>query len=345
MDVWVYLAFNVVSIIFITIIYQLFYLKSIKGAILNIKSNYLKSCIVSSLSIILLIVISIIIESKPWKSSNKQIANLNFTTRNQALKTIVDRSNFLVEELNNASIYEELNKAVVNLTTKTLSYNWAFEVVPRDSGTGSGTIINDEGYILTNYHIIENVYEVYVTLFDGTEYQGHVVGTDIENDLTVIKFEPEGKQLTTIPLGVSNNLLVGQKVLAIGNPFGLDRTLTTGVISGTGRPLKNNSGYLMQDMIQTDASINPGNSGGPLIDSLGKMIGVNTMIYSKSGGSEGIGFALPIDTAKRSIDDIISFGEVRRGWIDVDLLELTPSLVRYANLKVEKGILISSVEK
>lgn len=307
-----------------------------------------KSCFISSSLLLLSILVSWVIDFQykhqfTPNSPNKITQQYNFTSRESAVRTIAHQSQLSAEELNNMEIYKNLNSAVVNITTKTLSYNWVFEVVPRDSGTGSGTIISKDGYILTNYHIVENVYKVFITLHDGSEYEGRVVGTDVENDLTVIKFDPKGKELTTIPFGISDDLAIGQKVLAIGNPFGFDRTLTTGVVSGIGRPLTNNAGYLMQDMIQTDASINPGNSGGPLIDSTGKMIGVNTMIYSKSGGSDGIGFALPIDSAKRSIDEIINYGEVRRGWIDIDPIQITPSLVRYANLKVEKGILVSSV--
>ncbi|MGL1892061.1 MAG: trypsin-like peptidase domain-containing protein [Spirochaetaceae bacterium] len=309
-----------------------------------------KSCIVSVLILLFLILLSGIIENREKFSPainpetyELSISDFDFRDREGTVKTIAHQSELSADELNTMAIYKRVNRAVVNITTKTLSYNWMFEVVPKDSGTGSGTIINNDGYILTNHHIVENVYKVFVTLYDGTEYEGMVVGTDIENDLTVIKIKPEGKDLTTIPFGISDDLGIGQKVLAIGNPFGFDRTLTTGVISGTGRPLNNGSGFLMQDMIQTDASINPGNSGGPLIDSTGKMIGVNTMIYSKSGGSDGIGFALPIDTAKRSVSEIITFGEVRRGWIDIDPIQLTPALVRYSNLKTTKGILVSSV--
>ncbi len=320
---------------------------------MKLKKQAIISCLISIITLVTLLIISGLVErnyqSKLFENDIDEkkvsISDFDFRDREGTVKTIAHKSDLSAEELNNIDIYKRLNKAVVNITTKTLSYNWAFEVVPKDSGTGSGSIISEEGYILTNYHIIENVYEVYVTLYDGTEYEGRVVGTDIENDLTVIKFDPKGKDLTVIPFGISEDIEIGQKVLAIGNPFGFDRTLTTGVISGTGRPLYNNSGYLMQDMIQTDASINPGNSGGPLLDSTGKMIGVNTMIYSKSGGSDGIGFALPIDSAKRSVEEIITYGEVRRGWIDIDPIQLTPALVRYANLKREKGILVSSVTK
>ena len=129
--------------------------------------------------------------------------------------------------------------------------------------------------------------------------KGEVIGTDFENDLSVLKFDPEGKNLVTIPFGSSDNLKVGQKVIAIGNPFAFERTLTTGIVSGLGRPLKNDAGLVIRDMIQTDASINPGNSGGPLINTRGEMIGINTMIYSPSGGSVGVGFAIPVDTARR----------------------------------------------
>lgn len=316
-----------------------------------ITPKVLKSCITSTLVIIGLLLISTHIEKMTKNDSSKSVSNVvkisdfDFKDRNSAVETIAHQSKLSSDELNTIEIYDRLNKAVVNITTKTLSYNWYFEVTPKDSGTGSGTIINKDGYILTNYHIVENVYKVFVTLHDGTEYEGRVVGTDVENDLSVIKFDPKDKDLTHIPFGFSDDIKIGQKVLAIGNPFGFDRTLTVGVISGTGRPLQNNSGYLMKDMIQTDASINPGNSGGPLIDSTGKIIGVNTMIYSRSGGSDGIGFALPIDTAKRSVKEIIDYGEVRRGWIDIDPIELTPSLVRYADLNIEKGILVSSAGK
>lgn len=313
-----------------------------------ITTKMIKSCLLSTAIIITLLVISSLIENRDRPVVIEKIAKINdydFKDRVSTVKTIKHKSELSQDELNNIEIYNSLNKAVVNITTKTLSYNWFFEVTPKESGTGSGTIINDEGYILTNYHIVENVYKVYVTLHDGTEYEGRVIGTDIENDLTVIKFDPKGRDLTSIPFGISEDLAVGQKVLAIGNPFGFDRTLTSGIVSGTGRPLKNNSGYLMNDMIQTDASINPGNSGGPLIDSTGKMIGVNTMIYSKGGGSDGVGFALPIDSAKRSVSEILTYGEVRRGWIDIDPIQLTPSIVRYAGLNIDKGILISSVER
>ena len=247
------------------------------------------------------------------------------------------------DEANNIQIYEKLNEAVVNVTSVSFEYNWFLEPIPRE-GTGSGSIIDQKGYVLTNYHVIKNANELSVTLADGSNYKGDIIGVDPENDLAVIKFDPEGRRLTTISFGSSANLRVGQKVLAIGNPFALDRTLTTGIVSGLGRPVRTDTGLLIKEMIQTDASINPGNSGGPLLNSKGEMIGINTMIYSPSGGSVGIGFAVPVDTAKRVVPDLLRYGKVQRGWIDIVPVQLFPALVRYADLNVSEGILVSEVE-
>jgi S1-C subfamily serine protease len=212
-----------------------------------------------------------------------------------------------------------------------------------EQGTGSGSIIDVKGHVLTNYHVVKDSSELSVTLAGGKDYKGKIVGVDPENDLAVIKFEPGAERLTVIPFGSSSGLRVGQKVLAIGNPFGLDRTLTTGIISGLGRPVKTESGIVIREMIQTDASINPGNSGGPLLNSRGEMIGVNTMIYSPSGGSVGIGFAVPVETARRVVPDLLRFGKVQRGWLDLKPVQLFPRLVSYANLPVSEGILVSEV--
>jgi S1-C subfamily serine protease len=173
-----------------------------------------------------------------------------------------------------------------------------------------------------------------------------VVGTDPENDIAVIKFTPsQGTELRTVPFGSSDGLKVGQKVLAIGNPFGFERTLTVGIVSGLGRPIQTSNNTIIRDMIQTDASINPGNSGGPLLDTQGRMIGINTMIYSPSGASAGVGFSVPVNTAKRVVAEIIEFGKVRRGWIDASVVQLFPSLVRYAKLPVNAGLLVSRTRR
>jgi S1-C subfamily serine protease len=250
---------------------------------------------------------------------------------------------FSADELENIRIYESVNEGVVNISTETLRLNWFLEPVPSEGGTGSGSIIDTRGYVLTNYHVVQDAYKVFVNLHDGSQFQGEVIGKDPENDLAVVKFDPAGKNLRTIPFGISDNLRIGQKVLAIGNPFGYDRTLTTGVISGVGRPMKTSTNLIINDMIQTDASINPGNSGGPLLNSRGEMIGINTMIFSPSGGSIGIGFSVPVDTAKKVVPELIEHGMVIRGWLDVIPVQLDANIVRYARLNVTHGLLVSSV--
>lgn len=242
------------------------------------------------------------------------------------------------------AIYEARNGAVVNVNTQTVSYNWFLEPIPQDGTSGSGSIIDDRGYVLTNWHVIEGAFRVFVTLADGEQREGEVVGRDPENDLAIVRFDPRGLELETIPFGDSESLRIGQTVLAIGNPFGLDRTLTTGVVSGLGRPLRARNDLVIHDMIQTDASINPGNSGGPLLDAAGAMIGVNTMIVSPTGGSVGIGFAVPVNTARRVVPDLIEYGVVRRGWIDIVPRQLFSRLVEYARLPVDEGLLISELD-
>ncbi len=268
----------------------------------------------------------------------------NAVPEDPSLRMVQEGVRFSPEELENIRVYEQRNAAVVNITTETVTYNWFLEPVPREGGSGSGSIIDARGYVLTNNHVVSGAFKVFITLADGLRIEGEVIGTDAENDLAVVYFEPPaGVELATIPMGSSSNLRVGQKVLAIGNPFALDRTLTVGIVSGLGRPIRTSNNLVIRDMIQTDASINPGNSGGPLLDASGTMIGINTMIYSPSGGSIGIGFAVPIDTARRVVPDLIQFGMVRRGWIEIVPRQLFPQLVRYADLPVSRGVLVSEV--
>lgn len=307
---------------------------------------------VTSAVVLLLFLIGFgVIRITPQKSvsSDKQdiVKEDDFVYQTQSLKddlvNVNDSGQYLPDELENIKIYQQLNEAVVNISIEVVTLNWFLEPVPQQGGSGSGAIIDKRGFILTNKHVVENAYKVFVTLADGTQFDGNVIGIDTENDLAVVKIEPGDKKLVTIPMGDSSKLLVGQKVLAIGNPFGYERTLTTGVISGLGRPVQpsSSSGYIVKDMIQTDASINPGNSGGPMINSRGEMIGINTMIYSPSGGSIGIGFAVPVNTARRVVPDLIKYGKVKRGWIAIEPVQIFPELVRYASLPVEKGILVS----
>ena len=249
----------------------------------------------------------------------------------------------LEDERNSIAIYDRYNSAVVNISTEVIGYNWLFEPIPREGSSGSGAVISEDGYILTNTHVVAKAYKVYVTLSDGDSYEGTIVGRDPENDLAVLKIDAEGKKLTVIPFGSSAALEVGQKVLAIGNPFGYDRTLTQGIISGVSRPVRGGNNLIIKDMIQTDASINPGNSGGPLLNSAGELIGINTIIYSPSGGSVGIGFAVPVDTARRVIPDLIRYGKVKRGWIDIVPVQINSRIAHYAQLPVSSGILSSEI--
>jgi S1-C subfamily serine protease len=284
-------------------------------------------------------------EASPVVSQTREFPALRQSAVQIQRKTS-ELQGFTEDERENISIYEQLNGAVVNITTETVAINWFLEPVPQQGGSGSGSIIDTQGYVLTNNHVIENAYKVFINLADGSQYEGTVVGTDPENDLAVIKFSPpRGTELRTIPFGSSGSLKVGQKVLAIGNPFGFERTLTVGIVSGLGRPIQTSNNTIIRDMIQTDASINPGNSGGPLLDTQGRMIGINTMIYSPSGASAGVGFSVPINTAKRVVAEIIEYGKVRRGWIDASVVQIFPSLVRYAKLPVNAGLLVSRTRR
>jgi len=245
------------------------------------------------------------------------------------------------DELNNIQIYEQVNKAVVYVTTVTTQYTWFYQAVQQE-GTGSGVVIDQQGHVVTNYHVVSGADKISITLADGSIQEGTIVGADPENDLAVLKFNPRGRALTTLSFGNSNSLRVGMKVLAIGNPFGLDRTLTTGIVSGLARPLQTEQGFMIRETIQTDAAINPGNSGGALLNSHAELIGINTAIKSPSGGSAGVGFAIPASTVKRIADELIRYGAVRRGWIDVDPIELFPQLVAYFDLPVQKGVMVNA---
>lgn len=249
------------------------------------------------------------------------------------------------DEIQNISVYEKCSDAVVNISTKVISYSWFYEPYPTDGGSGSGSIIDKRGYVVTNRHVIKDAYKIYISLSDGTQYEGTLVGEDEQTDLAVVKFTPpENIELTTIGFSDSNKLRVGQKVIAIGNPFGFDRTMTTGIISSLGRPIQSND-TIFRDMIQTDTAINPGNSGGPLFDTQGRMIGINTMIYSTSGSSAGVGFAIPVNTAKRIVSDLMKYGKVKRGSMNISAIQINSTLSRYIDLPVKEGLLVSQVEK
>jgi S1-C subfamily serine protease len=239
-------------------------------------------------------------------------------------------------------VYRAVNRGVVNVTSVSVAYNWFLQAVPQ-GGTGSGSILDQEGNVLTNFHVVKGAVRLFITLYDGSNFDARVVGVDPENDLAVVRFDPAGRELTTVTIGVSESLVVGQKVIALGNPFGLQRTLTVGVVSSLRRPIQTAEGFLMRDLIQTDAAINPGNSGGPLLNLAGSMIGINTMIVAPAGGNVGIGFAVPIDIARRVVSDILSSGAVRRGWVEFEPVPIFPALAQRAGIPVTKGILVSRV--
>ncbi len=253
---------------------------------------------------------------------------------------------YTADEQQNISVYQQFNEAVVNITTQVMGMNWFFEPIAEDGGSGSGSIIDSRGYVITNVHVIEKATKIYISLYDGSQYEGRVVGSDVESDIAVLKFDPpKDLVLKTIQFGDSEKLKVGQKVIAIGNPFGFERTLTTGIVSALGRPIKNSNNIIIRGMIQTDASINPGNSGGPLLDTAGNMIGINTMIYSSSGSNAGIGFAVPASTARRVVSDLLQYGKVRRGAIQASLVQMSRAIADYARLDISYGILVSETAR
>ncbi len=267
-------------------------------------------------------------------------------TNSPVLQVSGDSKDYTQDEFQNISVYEKCNEAVVNITTQVMGYNWFYEPVVTSSGSGSGSIIDKRGYVVTNVHVIENASTITISLADGTSYEGRVVGQDKECDIAVLKFDPpESVELKTISFGDSRNLKVGQKVIAIGNPFALERTMTTGIISGLGRPIQESDNVIIRDMIQTDAAINPGNSGGPLLDSQGRMIGINTIIYSNSGSSSGVGFAIPAATARRVVNDLMKYGKVNRGVMQLSLIQNTARIASYAGYGVSTGMIVSRVAR
>lgn len=248
------------------------------------------------------------------------------------------------DEQNNIEVYRTLSPGVVFIHSTSYSRDFFGFVEPQE-GSGSGSILDEQGNILTNYHVIEGAQKLSVSLGGKKDYPAEVVGGDPDTDLAVIRLtEKPAGGLTVVPLGDSDKLVVGQKVLAIGNPFGLDRTLTTGVISGLQRPIRARNNRLIEGAIQTDASINPGNSGGPLLDSHGRMIGINSQILSPSGSSAGVGFAVPVSIAKRVVPQILQNGRVRRPKLGISTRDIS-SLRNQIDLPVEDGVLIYQVAR
>ena len=254
---------------------------------------------------------------------------------------------FSSDEMNNIDIYKSARLATVNITSIVYQQDWFFQVYPAQ-GTGSGFILDDEGHILTNNHVVRGTAELNVTLSDHKKYKARILGTDARNDLALIQIRANRK-LPSLHLGDSDGLQVGQKVLAIGNPFGFEGTLTTGIVSSLGRSLSSGEGPPLEDMIQTDAAINPGNSGGPLLDSHGNVIGINTAIYGQQtgdgqAGSIGIGFAMPINRAKAMLEEFRSSGHVSRPVLGIRTVPIQGDVAEALGYPASGGLLIQVVE-
>jgi S1-C subfamily serine protease len=246
------------------------------------------------------------------------------------------------DEQNNIEVYKAISPGVAFITSTSYRQDF-FGEIEEGQGTGSGSVIDDQGHILTNYHVIEGAQKLAVNFGGEKFYPAKFIGGDPDTDLAVIQVDAPRDQLRVVPLGDSDSLIVGQKVLAIGNPFGLDRTLTTGVISGLQRPIRARNGRQIEGAIQTDASINPGNSGGPLLNSHGQMIGINSQILSPSGGSNGVGFAIPVNIAKRVVPQLIRSGSVTRPKLGIAPLDVE-RIRDQARLPVSDGVLIYQVD-
>jgi S1-C subfamily serine protease len=246
------------------------------------------------------------------------------------------------EENVNISIYRKASPAVANIVTKAVEYDFFYNAIPIE-GAGSGFVIDLQGHILTNYHVVAGAQLIEVLLGDQksqTRYVAKMLGADQRNDVALIQIDPKGRKLTVLPLADSGALQVGQRVLAIGNPFGFQSTLTTGIISALGRTVQTSESTFIEDAIQTDAAINRGNSGGPLLNTHGEVVGINSAIYSPSGTTAGIGFAIPINMAKQIAQDLITEGRVRRAFVGVEGRPLFADLADYLKLPVEKGLLV-----
>jgi S1-C subfamily serine protease len=260
---------------------------------------------------------------------------------NANLVALIDAMGLDFAEKRVIEVYKQVSPSVVNVTTQVLRRGFFFEIIPEE-GAGSGFVLDSEGHILTNYHVIRGAQSIEIIFIDGTTLPAQVVGTDPRNDIAVLKVEAAPELLVPVELGSSAQLQVGQRAIVIGNPFGqFGSSLTVGVVSALDRSLEGQDGRQITGVIQTDAAINRGNSGGPLLDSSGKVIGINTAIFSPSGTSAGIGFAVPVDTVRRILPDLLTLGRYRHPWLGIRYAyRLTPGFAEVLDLPVEKGLLL-----
>ncbi len=264
-----------------------------------------------------------------------------FQGENAEPRAVTARGNLAEDELNTIDIFRTNSPSVVYITSIALRRGlFSLNAVEIPQGTGSGFVWDTKGSIVTNYHVISDANRIQVTMADNSTWRASLIGAAPDKDLAVLKINAPSKVLRPIAIGNSDDLLVGQKVFAIGNPFGLDQTITTGIISALGREIKSITGRIIQGMVQTDAAINPGNSGGPLLDSAGRLIGVNTAIFSPSGAYAGIGFAVPVNTVNKTVPQIIQYGHLVKPGIGATLAD-----ERLAGRLGIEGILILSIER
>jgi len=240
-----------------------------------------------------------------------------------------------VDEINNIEVYRKTSPGVVNISSVVVEYDFYYRPIPKE-GTGSGVIIDELGHIVTNNHVIKDSQRLEVTLYDGSKARAILVGTDPGYDLAVIKINVPGKKLNVIPWGNSKDLKAGQKVLAIGNPFGFGQTLTTGIVSSLKRSIKTGSGAIIKHVVQTDAAINPGNSGGPLLNSKGEVVGINTMILSPTGSNVGVGFSIPVNTVKKIVPGLVSGRSSLYGMLPLAIFGLALVIFRVFWRQVKK---------
>ncbi|HXT76965.1 MAG TPA: trypsin-like peptidase domain-containing protein [Candidatus Eisenbacteria bacterium] len=248
------------------------------------------------------------------------------------------------DEAINVRVYRQTAPAVANVLTKATEYDFFMDPVPVE-GAGSGFVIDERGYILTNFHVVQEAQSIEVVLGDQSRYPAKFIGADQRNDVALVKIDPKGKKIAALPLGDSTSLQVGQKVLAIGNPFGFQSTLTTGVVSALGRTVQTSQSTFIDEAIQTDAAINRGNSGGPLINSHGEVIGINSAIYTPTGTTAGIGFAIPINTAKMIAHDLITDGRVHLAYLGIQTIPVGGNLAEALQLPVQEGLLVEVAAK
>jgi S1-C subfamily serine protease len=281
----------------------------------------------------------------PRQAPDVEARRLGEPPQAPAGKPAVERHEALTEEESiNVRIYRQASPAVANILTKATEYDFFMDPVPVE-GAGSGFVIDPRGYILTNFHVVAGAQSLEVILGDKSKYPAKFIGADQRNDVALIKIEPKGKQLSSLTLGDSSTLQVGQKVLAIGDPFGFQSTLTTGVVSALGRTVQTSQTTFIDEAIQTDASINRGNSGGPLINTHGEVVGINSAIYTPSGTAAGIGFAIPINTAKLIANDLMTEGKVRRAYLGVQTIPIGGWLAEALDLPVQEGLLVEQATK